>query len=222
MIIQLKHVLGNQQLDRIRELFDNAKFRDGKFSAGRSAQQVKHNEELADADIIAELNHVVVGNLVRHPEYRRAALPHRIAVPFYARYKEGMRYGEHVDDPIMGEGDRYRSDIAITVFLNSPDEYQGGELVVQTPCGAKKIKYPAGDAALYAASTRHEVTLVTGGERWVAVTWVQSLVRSNERRDLLYQLGKTRERMLRQDPASVDTRRIDHVYVNLVRMWGEV
>ncbi len=139
MIIQLKHVLGNQQLDRIRELFDNAKFRDGKFSAGRSAQQVKHNEELADADIIAELNHVVVGNLVRHPEYRRAALPHRIAVPFYARYKEGMRYGEHVDDPIMGEGDRYRSDIAITVFLNSPMNTRVGNWLSKRLVGLKKL-----------------------------------------------------------------------------------
>ncbi len=222
MIVQIKHLLGEKELKQVHKLLDGAEFRDGKFSAGLTAQQVKNNEELFNEKIITELNDIVMNNLVRHPEYKQAALPHRIAVPFYARYKQGMQYGEHIDDPIMGEGDRYRSDIAITIFLNSPDEYEGGELVIQTPYGTQKIKYPAGDAVLYPASTHHQVTLITSGERFTAVTWVQSLIRNHEQRDLLYQLSKTREKMLRRDPTSEDTKRIDNVYVNLVRMWSDV
>ena len=133
-----------------------------------------------------------------------------------------MHYGEHIDDPIMGADQRYRSDIAITIFLNSPDEYAGGELKIHSLYGTQKIKYPAGDAVLYPASARHQVAPITSGERLVAVTWVQSLIRNNEKRDLLYQLNKTRKKMLHKDPDSEDTRHIDHVYVNLVRMWSDV
>jgi len=111
---------------------------------------------------------------------------------------------------------------AITIFLNSPNEYEGGELIIQSLNGEQSIKYPAGDAVLYPATTRHQVTPVTSGERLVAVTWVQSLIRNHEQRDLLYQLSKTREKMLRKEPDSEDTKRIDNVYVNLVRMWSSV
>ena len=222
MIVQIKHVLGDKELEQIHKYLKDAKFKDGKLSAGLVAKEVKNNEELAEEKIITELNRLVMGNLVRHPEYQHAALPHRIAIPFYVRYKKDMHYGEHIDDPIMGEGDQYRSDIAITVFLNSPDEYEGGELNIQTPYGDKNIKLPAGDAVLYPASTRHQVTSITKGERFVAVSWVQSLIKNHEQRDLLYQLSKTREKMLRKDPLSEDTKRIDNVYVNLVRMWSEV
>jgi len=163
-----------------------------------------------------------MNNVVRHPEYQQATLPHRIAAPFYACYETGMEYGEHVDDPIMGQGDRYRSDLAMTIFLNSPDEYEGGELIIQTPYDEQNIKFNAGDAVLYPANTRHRVTKVTNGKRFVAVTWVQSLIRNNEKRDLLYQLSKTREKMLRNEPESKDTKCIDNTYVNLVRMWSEL
>ncbi len=222
MLVQIKHVLGEHELKQAQDLLLNAKFRDGKLSAGIAAQLVKNNEELSNEKVIAELDQIIMDNLVRHPEYQQAALPHRIAAPFYVRYKKGMEYGDHIDDPIMGEGQRYRSDIAITIFLTSPNEYEGGELIIQSPYGEQKIKCPAGDAVLYPASTRHHITPITRGERLVAVTWVQSLIRNNEQRYLLYQLSHTREKMLRKDPNSEDTKRIDNVYVNLVRMWSEV
>jgi len=221
MLVQIKYVLGESELRQARKLLAAADFRDGRLSAGATAQVVKHNEEVNSEDSVSELNRLVVGNLVRHPEYKLAALPYRIAVPFYVRYREGMYYGEHIDDPVMGEHDRYRSDVAVTIFLSSPDEYEGGDLVIQTPFGVQKIKCPAGDAVLYPASTRHQVARVTGGERLVAVTWVQSLVRSHEQRGLLYQLGKTREKLLRRDPDTEDAKRVDNVYVNLVRMWSD-
>ena len=222
MLVQIKNILGDAELQKIQELLKTAKFRDGHLSAGMAAQQVKNNLEVSDEDITSLLNNIVMNNVVRHPIYQHAALPHRIAAPFYARYENGMEYGEHIDDPIMGQGDRYRSDIAMTIFLNPPEEYEGGELIIQTPYGEQIIKSNAGDAVLYPATTRHRVSKVTSGKRLVAVTWVQSLIRDHEQRDLLYQLSKTREKMLRKDPDSEDTKRIDNVYVNLVRMWSEI
>ena len=223
MLVHIQHILGDTELQKIQSLLKSADFRDGHLSAGMAAQQVKNNQEVADDNISSLLNNIVMNNVVRHPEYQQAALPHRIAAPFYARYENGMEYGEHIDDPVMGAaGERYRSDLAMTIFLNSPEEYQGGELVIQTPFGEQSIKSNAGDAVLYPATTRHRVTKVISGERLVAVTWIQSLVRDNEQRNLLYQLSKTREKMLRKQPDSDDTKRIDSVYVNLVRMWSDL
>ena len=223
MLVPIKHILGNTELSKVHEILKKAKFEDGKLSAGSAAQQVKNNQEITDENSISLLNNIVMNNVVRHPDYQQAALPHRIAAPFYARYEPGMEYGEHIDDPIMGAmNERYRSDLAMTIFLNSKEDYEGGELNLQTPYGEQAIKMGAGDAVLYPATTRHRVNEVTKGERFVAVTWVQSLIRNNEQRDLLYQLSKTREKMLRNDPQSEDTKRIDNVYVNLVRMWSEV
>lgn len=226
MLVNIKHILGVAELNKVQQLLKDVTFRDGKLSAGMSAQPVKNNQEVADDKVITALNNIVMNNVVRHPNYQLAALPHRIAAPFYARYENGMEYGEHIDDPIMGaannQGDRYRSDLAMTIFLNSPQEYEGGELIIQSPYGEQSIKLNAGDAVLYPANTRHRVTKVTSGQRLVAVTWIQSLIRNNEQRELLYQLSKTREKMLRKDPDSEDTKRIDSTYVNLVRMWSEV
>jgi PKHD-type hydroxylase len=226
MLVHIKHVLSDSDLSKVQELLQTAKFRDGKLSAGKVARQVKNNLEVEDEKLISALNNIVMNNVVRHPDYQMAALPYKIASPFYARYTAGMEYGEHIDDPIMGPSmnpaDRYRSDLAMTIFLNSPEQYDGGDLVIHTPFGKQHIKSDAGDAVLYPATTRHQVMEVTNGERLVAVTWIQSLVRENEHRYLLYQLGKTREKFLRKDPDSEDTKRIDHTYVNLVRMWSEV
>ncbi len=223
MLVHIKHILGEAELEKIQSLLTDATFRDGKLSAGMAAQQVKNNLEVADENIISALNNIVMNNVVRHPDYQQAALPHRIATPFYARYETGMQYGEHIDDPVMGIGaERYRSDLAMTIFLNSPEDYVGGELVINTPFGKQAIKYNAGDAVLYPAATRHCVNKVTSGERLVAVTWVQSLIRNNEQRELLYQLSKTREKMLRKEPDAEHTQCIDSTYVNLVRMWSDV
>ncbi len=222
MLVHIKHILGKQEIKQAKDLFQSATFQDGKLSAGFVAQQVKNNQEIADNSSVSKLNDLIMGNLVRHSTYNNAALPHKVAIPFYARYQTGMSYGEHIDDPVMGKDNRYRSDIAITIFISSPEEYEGGELKIQTPYAEQSIKYPAGDAVLYPATTRHQVMPVTKGERLVAATWVQSLVRDHEQRHLLFQLNKTREKMLRDNPNSEESKRIDLVYVNMVRMWSEV
>jgi len=142
MLVQIKNILGEAELNKVQELLKNADFRDGHLSAGMVAKQVKNNQEVSDENIISTLNNIVMNNVVRHPVYQQAALPHRIAAPFYARYEVGMEYGEHIDDPIMGvANDRYRSDLAMTIFLNAAEEYEGGELVIQTSYGEQSIKY---------------------------------------------------------------------------------
>ncbi len=224
MMIALPAVLNPSQLQRVCNLLRSAPFVDGKLSAGNAASRVKNNQEVArDAAELDILNDVVMNSLVRHPVYRAAALPLRVATPYYARYMPGMTYGEHVDDPIMGaDGMPYRCDMAITLFLSNIGDYDGGELAVRTSFGTQLAKLPAGDAILYPASSLHHVTPVTRGERLVAVTWLQSAVRDPAQRELLYELHLAREKLLQAAPDAVETAQVNRSYVNLVRMWSDV
>lgn len=224
MLHKLKYVLGPNELSEVRKLLAGANLVDGKLSAGTLAAPVKHNQELARNDpSIEQLNALVMGNLIRHKKYLRAARPKSIAQPFYACYQQDMDYGAHCDDPIMGPvHQRYRSDLAITLFLSDPQEYEGGELVIQHTLGETSIKLPAGDAILYPATTLHRVNPVTSGQRWVAVTWVQSQVKDPEHRELLCELDAALESLLRKDAQAEHTRRIQHVYANLVRSWSDI
>ncbi len=223
MLVEIPDVLDAERLGAVRRLLADAPFVDGRLSAGAAARPVKRNEELDPGDRRVEaLNRIVMGALTRNPLYLSAALPHRVAVPFYARYRPGMAYGEHVDDPVMGPpGGRYRSDVSITVFLNAPEEYDGGELVIETTYGPRAVKLPAGHAVLYPSSSRHRVAEVTRGERLVAVTWVQSLVRDPARREVLFELDRARRALIEADPAAEPARRVQAAYANLVRMWAE-
>jgi PKHD-type hydroxylase len=189
-----------------------------------AARRVKHNDELAlERSQLSELNNLVMGNLVKHPVYRSAAMPLKIAAPYYARYTKGMSYGVHVDDPVMGQGaELYRSDISVTIFLNSPEDYDGGELVIQTSFGEQQVKLPAGDAVIYPSSSLHRVAEVSHGERLVAVSWIQSLVREADRRALLHDMNLAREALLQEQPDTELTARVNHSYINLVRMWSEL
>ena len=155
MLTHIKGVLDQHQLVTARQLIAAGKYSDGSTSAGLAARRVKQNEELVlDQVQMSNLNNLVMNSLVKHPVYRSAVLPLRIAAPYYAHYTKGMSYGEHVDDPIMGQGSElYRSDVSVTLFLNSPDDYDGGELVIQTSYGEQQVKLPAGDAVLYPSSS---------------------------------------------------------------------
>jgi PKHD-type hydroxylase len=207
----------------VQSMLEQASFVDGKLSAGQVARQIKQNEELPrDAVDLDRLNDVVMGSLLQHPEYRAGALPMKVAAPYYARYRDGMSYGDHVDDPIMHVDKPYRSDVSITVFLNEPDQYEGGELVIRSTFGEQAVKMSAGDAVMYPSSSVHHINPVSKGVRLVAVTWLQSLVRDPAKRELLYELYQVREKMLREQPTAEDSKKIDRTYVNLIRMWGEV
>lgn len=224
MILAIPALLSAPQLQRVRALLANAPFSDGRLSAGSAARRVKNNQEVThNADQLVELNHIVMTTLVQHPLYRSGAFPVRVAAPYYARYTPGMTYGDHVDDPIMGTAEGiYRSDVAITVFLNSPADYDGGELTVRTSFGDQRIKLEAGSAVLYPASSVHHVAPVTRGERLVAVTWAQSAIRDPARRELLHELNIAREKFLRDQPDASETALLNRSYANLVRMWSEV
>ncbi|HED52100.1 MAG TPA: Fe2+-dependent dioxygenase [Gammaproteobacteria bacterium] len=224
MLVVIPAVLGKSSLEQVRSLLNNGRFVDGRLSAGTRARQVKQNEELQSADAqMEQLNSIVMGALVQHPHYQAAAMPVRVATPFYARYTKGMHYGDHVDDPIMGPpGGQYRSDISTTVFLNEPDTYEGGELVIRTGFGEQTFKLAAGNAIIYPSSSLHHVAEVTRGERLVAVTWTQSMVRDPARREILYQLYQARESLLKKRSEDSETTQVDHAYVNLMRLWAEL
>ena len=224
MLITIPDILDKQRLDFINQTLNEAKFIDGTLSAGMAARRVKNNEELAaDDQQMQQLNNLVMGSLVQHDEFKAAAIPLRVAAPYYARYNKGMTYGDHVDDPIMGNaGQQYRSDVSTTVFLNEPSEYEGGELVISTSFGEQKIKLAAGSAVVYPSSSLHHVAEVTKGTRLVAVTWSQSMVRDPEKRELLYTLNQARESLLKLRPDDAETKKIDISYVNLFRMWSEL
>jgi len=221
MLVTLENVLDPKQLAVARQLLDKQSFRDGGTSAGRQARRVKNNlEYIPDGAAPSPLNNLVMGALVNHSVYLNAGLPARIAAPLYSLSKKGMGYGFHVDDPVMGGPERYRSDVAITLFLEEPEKYQGGELEIDLPYGMVSVKGRAGDGVMYPASTRHRVKEVTGGERLVMVTWMQSLVADAGKRELLYELYQARQTLLESQPDDETTDRVDHSYVNLVRRWS--
>jgi len=224
MLLHLKNILDSAMLDNITAMLAKVSFIDGKHSAGMATEQVKNNEEMQPGTQQAQyLDQLVMGNLAENADFRSAALPLRVAQPVFARYVPGMRYGDHVDDPIMGGGmEKFRSDVAITVFLNAPADYDGGELVIQSTFGEQRVKYAAGDAVLYPANSVHRVEEVTRGERRVAVTWIQSMVRDASKRERLFELDQARNSLLQQNPEDPTTKKVDRSYVNLVRRWSDV
>jgi PKHD-type hydroxylase len=223
VLITIESVLNEHELAQVRRILERAECMPGQLSAGKRAAKVKNNSELrletADLD---RVNHIVMGNLVRNEVYRTAALPLRIAAPYYARYTEGMYYGPHVDDPVMGDGPRYRSDVSITVFLNAPTEYEGGALCIETEFGDQLVKLDAGDAVMYPSSSLHRVDPVLSGQRLAAITWVQSMVPSAQKRALLYSLAQARDELFADAAHARATSRVDQAYVNLIRMWSRI
>ena len=223
MLLEIPQLLNRAQLDKIHEVLARAAFVDGKLSAGMAASKVKHNEELAlEPELLQRLYRIVMASIGHSDLFRSAVLPAKVADFIFARYLPGMRYGDHVDDPIMGQGPRFRSDVSMTIFLNPPDSYDGGELEIRTPFGDQQVKLAAGHAVVYPSASVHRVAEVTRGERLVALTWIQSYVRDAAQRELLYELDQSRQQLLRRDAQSDVTKNIDRAYVNLLRMWAEV
>ena len=224
MLLTIPNLLNPAQLDKIHHVLADGEFVDGRLTAGFAAAQVKRNEELRqEPERMQLLIRILMASLGHNETFRFGALPHRVADPIFARYRPGMTYGDHVDDPIMGSsGPRFRTDVSMTVFLNPPESYDGGELVIRTVFGERQVKLPAGDAVLYPSSSLHHVAEVTRGERLVALTWVQSYVRDPARRELLYELNLAREQLLKSAPGAEHTGYVDRSYANLVRMWSEL
>ena len=223
---RISALLSADDLSAITELLTQARFIDGRLSAGKHARLNKHNQEISSDDaVLKKLNTIIMPKLIAHPEYQAIALPCKIAEPYYASYREGDYYGDHTDNPVMGQPPHlYRSDIAMTVFLNHPHEYEGGELLIGTLEGDHTLiaKYPAGDAVLYPATTTHRVEPIKSGHRLVAVTWIQSLIPDPRHRALLYRLSKVQQSIRNTTPDAKENKELEWLYTNLFRMWTQV
>lgn len=223
MLITIDAVLSPGEVAAAQAFMAQGTFLDGKLSAGKMAKDLKQNMELQKgSDIFKRLNAVVFNKLIQHPNYQAAALPNKLTEPFYSKYTQGMHYGAHVDDPLMGVGPYLRTDVSTTLFLSDPNSYEGGEICIMTDFGEQRVKLSAGSALIYPSSSLHYVNEITSGERCALILWAQSSVRDPAKRALLYDLWKSRESLLAANPKSKDTQRIDHSYANLVRMWAEV
>jgi PKHD-type hydroxylase len=224
MLVTIPNILNNEDIDVIADLMATANFREGTTSAGSEAKRVKNNHEMFISEAETQrLNNLVMGKLIKNQTYIDTAFAAKIAAPYYARYSKGMSYGNHVDDPVMGPpNQRYRSDISITIFLNGPEAYEGGELVINTQFGEQKVKLNAGDAVLYPSSSTHRVAEVTKGERLVAVTWLQSTIRDPAKREILYNLSQARETLIKTSAGSQELEQLSNGYVNLLRMWTDI
>ena len=225
MLITIDNVLDLVDVRRFRELLDAADWIDGRITAGSLATTVKHNQQLEiDSDLAASLGNHLLRVLGSHPLFLSAALPEKIVPPRFNRYADGGSFGTHVDAAIMRverANLTLRSDLSATLFLCDPDEYDGGELLIETTFGAQPVKLPAGSLVLYPSSSLHQVTPVTRGARTCAFFWVQSLVRDDGERALLFDLDQNLQQLRAQLPADDQRLLALHgVYHNLLRRWA--
>ena len=224
MLNEIQTILSDDQLDNIRSLMADANWHPGSNSAGTQAVTNKHNEEMDQQCASWQtINQLVVSALYTNPQFQSMVLPLKVSAAFVSRCQPGMSYGEHIDNPIMGGANaRYRSDVAVTVFLSNPDTYDGGELTIHSHLGPVSVKLSAGSAVAYPASSLHEVTPVTRGERLVCALWVQSMVRDAQQRELLHSLDEARQALIQSTPKAMVTKQVDQVYANLLRRWADV
>nr|WP_243748873.1 Fe2+-dependent dioxygenase [Pseudomaricurvus alcaniphilus] len=221
----IEGLLSTEEAGQVRHRLRGGQWQDGRSTAGALAQQVKSNQQLAPADPLAQqLGEQILARLGQHALFTSAALPEKIYPPRFNRYANGGRYGTHVDGAMMvlpGSGELLRSDLSATLFLSPADEYEGGELIIETEFGAQQVKLNAGDLVLYPSSSLHQVAAVTRGERVAAFFWVQSMVRDAAQRSLLFDLDQSIQALagkLGVDDAEV--LRLNGVYHNLLRGWG--
>jgi len=226
MIICIANMLDDARLGKLRALLAEARFTDGRATAGWHARLVKANAQAsADHPATIQAASLVRDSLLAHPVFRAAALPRRLRPILFARYGAGQSYGAHVDDALMGGADDpggpLRTDIAVTVFLGDPESYAGGELVIETTAGEQAFRLGAGQAVVYPATTLHRVAPVTEGERLVAVTWAQSLVRDPAAREVLFDLDAARRAVFEREGKSAAFDLIAKSHANLLRRWAE-
>lgn len=226
MLIHLKNVLTPDELREARALLgDDAPWVDGRTSAGGQAVAQKANRQLAQESAqAAKLQALVLAAVRRDPVFFSAALPRRIFNPLFNRYDpEAPRYGPHVDGAVLhsrATQEWVRTDISCTLFLADPAEYDGGELAVQDTFGSRRVKLPAGDAVLYPGTSVHEVTPVTRGARLASFFWIESMVRSDERRRLLFELDMNLLRLRERHGETAEATALTGIYHNLLRQWA--
>ncbi|SEQ01099.1 PKHD-type hydroxylase [Solimonas aquatica] len=226
MMVQIPQVLDTQALRRMRETLLAAGWVDGRVTAGHQSAQAKHNLQLREDDPLArELGALIVQALLRQPLFVSAALPDRVYPPLFNRYENGGSFGTHIDNAIREHppsGLRLRTDLSATLFLNEPEEYEGGELLVEDTYGVQRVKLPAGHLILYPASSLHQVRPVTRGARLASFMWIQSLVRDDAARTLLFDLDRSIQQLRGALPEHAALVQLTGVYHNLLRRWSQV
>lgn len=207
-------------------MLDRAPWIDGRATAGAQSSRAKHNLQLPeDGPLARELGEVILAALQRSPLFMSAALPLKVYPPMFNKYSGGHSFGSHVDNAIRqvpGTPHRVRTDLSATLFLIEPDEYEGGELVVEDTYGVHSVKLPAGDMVLYPSTSLHHVTPVTSGARVASFFWIQSLVRDDARRTLLFDMDTAIQRLVRDAPDHPSAVQLTGVYHNLLRQWSEL
>jgi PKHD-type hydroxylase len=225
MLLQIPDVLSAQQVAHARRLLDAAEWVDGRVTAGHQSALVKHNQQLPEGHQVArELGDMIGESLSRNPLFLSAALPLRVFPPLFNRYQGGESFGNHVDNAIRqaAGGARLRTDLSATLFLAEPSEYDGGELQVEDTYGVHSVKLPAGHMVLYPSTSLHNVQPVTRGARVASFFWIQSMVRDDGQRTLLFDLDNAIRRVAAEIPESTAPVQLTAVYHNLLRRWAEM
>jgi PKHD-type hydroxylase len=218
MILCVAEILGRAELDALRSTVATGVFVDGVLSSGWASRLVKNNEQLGAGPALEAGQQMMIAALASNPVFAAAVSPRRFAPPLFARYVPGMAFGTHMDNPIMGP-DHLRADVSVTLFLSNPEDYDGGELVIETTGGEAAYKLAAGAAVIYPTTVLHRVEPVTRGTREVAVTWVQSLFRRADQREILFDLDRTARAVFERDGKSQTYDLINKSTSNLRRMW---
>jgi PKHD-type hydroxylase len=225
MLLHIPNILTRDEVAAVRERLDAASWTDGRMTAGHQSVRVKENLQLAEASVEArELGQLVVRALERSPLFLSAALPALVYPPLFNKYEAGMTFGAHMDNAIRtvpGTTRRLRTDVSATLFLNAPEDYDGGELIVQDTYGTHSVKLAAGDLILYPATSVHRVAPVTRGARIAAFFWIQSMVKDDPERTMLFELDRSIVELVQAAPDSLTVLRLTALYHNLVRKWGE-
>jgi PKHD-type hydroxylase len=226
MLLQIPEVLGKDEVANSRRLLAEAEWIDGRVTAGHQSALTKDNMQLPETHPAAkQLGDMIMGALERSPLFMAAALPLKVFPPLFNRYKGGQSFGSHVDNAIRqvnGTPHRVRTDLSATLFFSNPDEYEGGELVVEDTYGVHQVKLPAGNLILYPASSLHHVRPVTSGERIASFFWIQSMIRDDGERTLLFDLDMSIQQLSIDVPQHGAIVSLTSLYHNLLRRWADV
>jgi PKHD-type hydroxylase len=225
MLVHIPKVLDSAQLAECRRALAGAEWVDGGVTAGHQFARVKYNRQIpVEHPIARRLGDLILTALDRNPLFVSAALPLKVVPPLFNRYEGGESYGNHIDGaiyPVAGTPHRVRTDLSATLFLSAPEDYEGGELVADDTYGAHRIKLPAGDMILYPGTSLHRVEPVTRGVRFAAFFWVQSLVRADAQRALLFDLDTAIQSLSLMVPDAPALAQLANVYHNLLRQWAD-
>lgn len=227
MIHHIPNVLTQAQVQYFRQAMTQVEWVNGKVTAGTLSATVKHNQQLPeDHPLTHELSTIILEAVGQHPLFLSAAIPLDIIPPLFNRYEKSESFGMHVDNAIRrirGSNERLRTDLSCTLFLSEPDEYVGGELVIEDTYGFHEVKLPAGDLLLYPATSLHEVTAITEGCRIASFFWVQSMVRDDAERHLLFNLDQSIQNLrIQLGDAHTEVIKLTNMYHNLIRKWAEL